>query len=271
MPEPNEYFDRSYLLRHQYHDTGNLNARILIHSLFSTGKQAWHDFVFERLPAEPGLRLLALGCGNATQWQENQARFARSTSIFLTDISHGMLREAQDSLGSDSRFLFSCQDAEAVAFPPAFFDFITANHMLYHVPGIDQALSEVVRLLKPGGGFMAATNGVNHMRELDELMEGFSSGSERNSMAGRFSLESAPAQLGNYFARVELHMYPSDLWVTDADLLAAYAFSMPRAKENFSPERKREMTRCFQQRIDADGGIFIRKRTGLFLASEPII
>lgn len=38
--------------------------------------------------------------------------------------------------------------------------------MLYHVPDLDRALTEVRRVLTPGGAFFAVTNGREHLRTL---------------------------------------------------------------------------------------------------------
>ncbi len=61
-----------------------------------------------------------------------------------------------------------------VTFPYPAFDLVVANHMLYHVPSVAQVLGQVSGLLNPGGRFMAATNGPEHMVDLDILLEKFS-------------------------------------------------------------------------------------------------
>ncbi len=50
------------------------------------------------------------------------------------------------------------------------FDRVIANHMLYHVPDIATVLRETVRVMKPNGVFVAATNGENHMLETYDLL-----------------------------------------------------------------------------------------------------
>lgn len=45
--------------------------------------------------------------------------------------------------------------------------------MLYHVPDIDKALSEIKRVLKPGGNFYVSTNGKEHMQELEKLVKNY--------------------------------------------------------------------------------------------------
>lgn len=263
--------NKNYLSSTQYYDSGNLSSRQTIHQKFSTGQQSWHDFIFELAKVKPEMTVLALGCGNAAQWRDNQFRFPDNCHIVLSDFSHGMLRDAARGLSRDHRFLFLCMDSMEAAFPKFQFDLITANHMLYHVPSVPQVLENAVRLLKSGGRFMAATNGVEHMSDLDDLLARFSKRLDgKHGMSSAFNLLNGEAQLRKYFSKIELHLYPSDLWVTNAKLLTKYAYSTPIVKENLGSEGSEEMTAFFERRIEHYGGILIRKQTGVFLAENPL-
>jgi len=266
-----KYNDTTYLKEEQYHSAGNLNARIEIHKRFSTGKKDWNDFIFEHLPlAQSEIRGLALGCGNASQWRENKDRFPMDVRIILSELSFGMLCEPRLAFQDDPRFQICTMDAQYIAFKDAQFDFVTANHMLYHVPGIAKALSEVARVLKPGGMLMAATNGAHHMHALDHLLETFDPVYRgEHAMSSSFTLQNGAEQLEPYFEEVEMIPYQSDLWVTDGALLADYAWSTPKVQILFRPEQKESLKRFFEKRIDAHGGIYIRKETGLFIARKP--
>jgi len=57
-------------------------------------------------------------------------------------------------------------DAMTLPFDDASFDVITAMWMLYHVPDLYAALAQVRRVLRPGGLFVAVTNGDRHMADL---------------------------------------------------------------------------------------------------------
>ena len=46
------------------------------------------------------------------------------------------------------------------------FDVVAALWMLYHVPDVDRALAEIRRVLRPGGLFVAVTNGDGHLADL---------------------------------------------------------------------------------------------------------
>ncbi len=262
--------DREYLRQVQYCTADNLNARIQIHKRFSTGTQRWEDFVFEHLPDLSGKRLLALGCGNATQWRANRERFALDATIILTDLSEGMLAEARPDLEGDGRFTLRCMDASRLEFEDASFDFVTANHMLYHVPDIAQTLAEVARVLKPDGAMMAATNGENYMLDLDLLLTEFwPDYGGLHTMSIKFNLQNGSDQLSQWFGVVEKKLYTGDLWVTEAQPLVDYVYSTPRVQQVIPLDQREAMRVFFQARIDQAGGILIRKETGLFLASLP--
>ncbi len=270
MESDSQSTDREYLRRVQYGSADNLNARIQIHKRFTTSNRTWEDFVFEHLPDLGGKSLLALGCGNAVQWRTNQHRFAPDASIILTDLSEGMLQEARADLRENARFTLRRMDASKLEFEDNRFDFVTANHMLYHVPDIDQTLAEVTRVLKPGGAMMAATNGANYMIDLDGLLTEFwPAYGGLHTMSLKFNLLNGAEQLQAWFAQVEKRLYLGDLWVTEAQPLVEYAFSLPRVQQLIPLEQKEAMHAFFQARIDQSGGILIRKETGLFLASQP--
>ena len=270
MSSDSQSSDRDYLRQVQYRTAKNLNARIQIHKRFSTGTQRWEDFVFEHLPDLSGKRLLALGCGNATQWRANRQRFAPDATLVLTDLSEGMLAEARPDLEGDGRFNLLCVDASRLEFEDASFDFVTANHMLYHVPDIAQALAEVARVLKPDGAMMAATNGANYMLDLDNLLTDFwPDYGGLHTMSLKFNLENGAEQLSQWFSVVEKKLYPGDLWVTEAQPLVDYVYSTPRVQQMIPVDQREAMRVFFQARIDQADGILIRKDTGLFLASLP--
>jgi len=262
--------DPNYLRQVQYRTADNLNARIQIHKRFNTSTQTWEEFIFAHLPDLGGKRLLALGCGNATQWRANRQRFAPDAAIVLTDLSEGMLAEAGADLEGDGRFTLLCMDASRLEFEDESFNFVTANHMLYHVPDIAQTLSEVARVLKPDGGLMAATNGADYMLDLDSLLTEFwPAYGGLHTMSLKFNLENGADQLKAWFGQVEKILYASDLWVMEAQPLVDYVFSTPRVQQMILLEQKEPMREFFQSRIDQSGGILIRKETGLFLASHP--
>jgi SAM-dependent methyltransferase len=261
--------DQGYLKEKQYHSPVNLNHRIILHERFSTNPTPWTAWVFEHLAVRPGQKILAVGCGNATQWRENQARFPKDAWIMLMDLSSGMLRDAKLGLSGDERFAFLSGDAQALPFQEKAFDRVTANHMLYHVPVIENAVAACARLLKPEGVFMAATNGNLHMIDYHALLSEFDPDYVIPDRAmRRFGLQNGADYLKPFFAEVHRVEYECDLWVTEPQPLVDYAFSMWDVQDTIAMEKAKAMGAFFARHIQGQGGIRIRKQTGVFLASH---
>src|SRR5207249_3059431 len=131
-----------------------------------------HRWVFDRICLPAKARVLELGCGPGTLWRENGERIPADWEITLTDFSPGMVQEARHNLRDVPRnFAFALADAQAIPYPSGSFDAVIANHMLYHVPDRERALSEVQRVLQPGGRLYAATCGQTHLRELHDRVQ----------------------------------------------------------------------------------------------------
>lgn len=269
--------DPAYLLHDQYRTSVNLQARIDFHVRFRTNPYDWQHWVFDhlRLPAEA--RILEIGCGGGSLWLENQGRVPAGWEVTLADLSPGMLARARQSLGSSPMSQTSpisptspmlALDAQALPFPPARFDGVVANHMLYHVPDRPRALAEIRRILKPGGRIYAATGGRNQFRELIELVSRFDPTLVLWEGRGpdSFLLETGEAQLAPWFEGVTLHRYDDALEVTDAEALAEYVAS----KVKLDPERKAALALFVEDELRRMGGILrVSKDYGMFEGTRP--
>jgi SAM-dependent methyltransferase len=260
--------DRGYLRADQYKDASKLDARIQLHRRFSTNKSGWNPWVFEQIKLPTGGRVLDLGCGPSHFWVENVDRIPGGWEVTLADFSPGMLQQALDNLGDRCRdFRFGVVDAQAIPFGGGRFDAVIANHMLYHVPDRPRALSEICRVLKPGGRLYAATNGQAHMREFREWMGRFDPDADATTNAAlEFGLESGGEQLAQYFPHVTLHRYKDGLVVTEVESFVAYALSTDRSAR--LQENLASFTRLAEQEIDSKGAIYITKDVGMFEARK---
>lgn len=75
----------------------------------------------------------------------------------VTDLSPGMVEVAKRNaahLGFDLEGRVA--DAETLPYPEESFDLVVGHAVLHHIPDVDQALREVLRVLKPGGRFVFA-------------------------------------------------------------------------------------------------------------------
>jgi ubiquinone/menaquinone biosynthesis C-methylase UbiE len=99
---------------------------------------------------------LELGCGTGFFLLNlMQAGVAEQGSV--TDLSPGMvqaaLRNAEHlGLPVDGKVA----DAETIPYPDDTFDLVVGHAVLHHIPDVEQAFREVLRVLRPGGRFVFA-------------------------------------------------------------------------------------------------------------------
>jgi len=245
-----------------------LGARAQLHRQHSTNPYGWPRWVFDQLDLPEKCRILELGCGPGYLWLENRDRIPAEWEITLSDLSLGMVREAKENLRESRQCsVFKVIDAQQLPVADASFDGVIANHMLYHVPVIDRALSEIRRVLRPGGRFYAATNGQDHMRELREwraklLPEGIDKGWGRAEKS--FGLETGEGQLKRWFAEVRLARYEDALAVTEVEPVIAYISSFIEMDVSESAEQK--LRRLLEHELATSGTIRITKDSGMFRA-----
>lgn len=201
-----------------------------------------------------------MGCGTGSLWIGNAHRVPDDWEITLSDFSPGMLQEAQRNLGERrSRLKFEVIDAQSIPFEAESFDAAIAILVMQHVPDLNQALSEIHRVLRPGGRFLIGATGRDHMRELRELINLF--GSTHPWSLDRFSLETGPELLSKWFREIALFRYEDSLKVTETQPLLDYVLSM---RSHPVGERWSEFVKLVEREIDSKGSIYITKDVGVF-------
>jgi SAM-dependent methyltransferase len=277
--DQSRYQNQAYLRDDQYKDSRNLDARKQLHVRFGTAPVEWNTWVFDQLALQPGERVLECGCGPGWLWRNNLARIPGGCQITLTDLSPGMVAEAEAALGDAAAadFRFRPADVQDLPFPDKAFDVVAANHMLYHVPNIEKGLSEIRRVLKGNGRLHAVTNGNDHMRQLKELRQELVAQLDLDEpglfpspdFQLRFRLENGAELLAPHFEEVEMRPYPDSLVVTEVEPLLAYAFSSNEARTAVSPEQMDQLRQMVAARMEAnDGVIEIEKAVGMFVARK---
>lgn len=264
--------DGTYLRERQYVTSANLSTRIAIHERFSVARQGWHEWIFDTMALRDGTRVLEVGAGAATLWSTNAPRVP-SLELVLTDLSDGMLRDAQRAIGAvggrggvgglASTLRWAVADVQRLPFPDARFDVVVANAMLYHVPDLARAVAELRRVTRPGGVLYAATFGAAHLRELYELVAPYRDG---HPSLDSFSLETGPEVLAGAFDAVDVRRYDDALVITEAVPLLAYLDSMigadafpATARVALHAEAARLVARDGGWRVTKDGGLLVAR------------
>lgn len=125
--------------------------------------------------------VLEVGCGTGAMAERINA--LPGVTLVATDFSERFV-ELTAARGVDARQADICY----LPFDDASFDVVYAGWMLYHVRDLDRALNEVRRVLRPGGTFVAVTNGNDHIADLLRAAGGKPSITQFSSETGEFVL-----------------------------------------------------------------------------------
>lgn len=197
-------------VRRQYESESNLAARKAVY-VTSEGPSAL-DAVFDAVAEAHPHRVLEVGGGEG----ELAERISKELKAELVGVDQSeRMVELQQAKGIDARI----GDVQDLPFADGVFDVALAAWMLYHVPDLDRGLSELARVLKPGGRLVAVTNSLDHFQELWDL-----AGRDTSIRSFMFRKENGEASLRRHFARVERRDVRG--WVTlDDDAVRGYAES----------------------------------------------
>lgn len=163
------------------------------------GDEPWVEALAAVAEVRPG-RVLDAGCGDGVF-----ARAVAAPVVVGVDAAEAMVERARER-GVDARQA----RIEELPFADGEFDVVVCNWVLYHLPDLDAALAELVRVLRPGGRFVGIYNRSGHMEELwSRVRPEVEAGDDYREALGR------------HFARVEERDTEAHtLWETSDDLQA---------------------------------------------------
>ena len=133
--------------------------------------------------------VLEVGCGTGALAERLHAAVPQS-ALIATDTSQRFV-ELTIQRGVQARLA----DVQQLPFDDTSYDVVVAAWMLYHVPDLPLGLSEIARVLRPGGTVVAITNGDEHVAELRRAAGG-------EAMRTAFSSENGEAALREHFGDV---------------------------------------------------------------------
>ena len=261
--------DVDHLRNVAYSDAEKLNARIAFWQLYGEPRDEAFGRFFDALVATENATILDIGCGPAHYWQWGLANdlVPPTWSMTLTDLSPGMIDEAKRNVAArPDDFTFEIADVCDLQFPDETFDVVTANYMLYHATSQEKALSEIARVLKPGGRLYAKTNSEEHIVEFLDLQSNFLLDKTQIQTIGlshaAFTLENGNSFIEPHFAEVEVIHDRSICKATDPQIVIDYAHSMDAELDHDA------ITAFVNDEIERNGYFKVTRSSGMFIAQK---
>ena len=115
--------------------------------------KAWRNFTMRKMQVQPGQTAIDLCCGTC-DWTIALAQASETGQVIGLDFSQNMLNFGHkkiNQLGLQQQITLINGNAMAIPFPDNQFDYATIGFGLRNVPDLDQVLSEMRRVVKPGG------------------------------------------------------------------------------------------------------------------------
>lgn len=125
----------------------------LMNDLMSLGlHRVWKAFTIAQANVQPGQRVLDIAGGTGDLARAFANKVGTSGEVWLTDINASMLSVGRDRLLNHGIITPLCLcDAETLPFKNNYFDLVSVAFGLRNMTHKEQALSEMRRVLKPGG------------------------------------------------------------------------------------------------------------------------
>ncbi|GBF11699.1 demethylmenaquinone methyltransferase [Tepidibacillus infernus] len=115
--------------------------------------KAWRNFTMKKMKVQQGDKALDVACGTA-DWTIALAKASKTGRIVGLDFSKNMLKIGKKKVqeqGLDKQIELINGNAMKLPFPDDTFDHATIGFALRNVPDIETVLSEMLRVIKPGG------------------------------------------------------------------------------------------------------------------------
>jgi ubiquinone/menaquinone biosynthesis C-methylase UbiE len=212
-----------------------------------------------------GCEILEFGSGTGKDWINIINDVSSRCHLIMSDFSSGMVESLKERYGHLGNIDVMQIDIQDIPFDKESKDFVIAHSMLYHVPDIDKAVSEVHRILKPKGKFYSATMGSKGMFTFfkDTLHEVIPQVSMAENI--RFTLQNGKPYLQKHFSNVDIVYNNGRLEVTDANDIIDFAIStasIDGIKESDRPK----LIEYYEAKKNDEGKIIIELEYGMFVA-----
>jgi len=253
-------------LKKQYLDSSNISARIQLHTDYSGNKEGWFEWVFKMACIKAGESVLELGCGDGSLWDQNLSAIPKDCHIVLSDISDGIIRETSKKLMPlIPGISLQVMDASYINAKDKSVDLIIANHMLFYCDDLDRVLSEIKRVLKPGGRLVCSTYSSKHMSEISKLVKEYDDRIVLSAdlLYEKFGKENGKGILSAHFKTVKWQQFQDSLVVTKPEPLIAYILSCHGNQNRYIVDKYHDFYAFVKLRTDK--GFSITKDAGVFV------
>ena len=199
--------------------------------------------------------------GTGITWKEHTNLLQDCKEVYFTDLFEGMIEEARANIGEHANIHYAVVNAEELPYEDERFDIVIANMMLYHIPNLDKALSEIRRVLKKNGIFYCATYGENGVESFINQMLNIQT--ERQHT---FTLQNGKDILEKCFSSVEKLEYEDKLLIRNRSDLVEYIQSFKEMNEwqNYSEDDLHRLISNYEKK----GLIEIPKEYGMFVSRK---
>lgn len=223
-------------VRRMYETDEALRIRQETHERYSNPPQDFVGWALDCVQWRGDERVLDVGCGPGTWYSRLHERFPNIEYVGL-DLHPAMIEK------HPLRSSLTIADAARLPHSDEHFDVVMANHMLFHVPDTNAVVEEVHRVLKPDGLFMATTNSLHNLPELQVLFRRAitlltPAGSAVGAMplySDTFTLESGTRLLARHFYGVVRYDMPGSFVFPSVDPVLAYIESTRSLREPLLP------------------------------------
>jgi ubiquinone/menaquinone biosynthesis C-methylase UbiE len=131
--------------------------------------------VLSLLDFNENMNFLDIGCGSG--WAVGQAakKAGNKGSFYGIDISSGMIEKARENFRDYANFHFIRANSESIPLDDNLFDNIICTNSFHHYLHPEKAMSEISRLLKPGGKIFILDPAADNMfiKILDKFIKMF--------------------------------------------------------------------------------------------------
>jgi ubiquinone/menaquinone biosynthesis C-methylase UbiE len=214
-----------------------------------SARRLWEELVVvkELLPLR-GAHVLELGCGAAekTRAIASERQVASITALEVDEVQHA--RNLQS--GAPPQVAFRLGGAEAIPAPDASFDIVLMFKSLHHVPvdRMDAALSEIGRVLKPGG--MAYLSEPVYAGDYNDILRMFHD--EKAVREAAFAAIQRAVHAGA-LTLVGQTFFDAPRRFEDFDQFEAQVLRVTHTDHHLSPATYEAVRTAFQRHMTADG------------------